>query len=293
MAGKFSFTLSYTGRASDRHEIDFYDISDALYGFQRYIALTTHLFVNNEIITHAPALKNARIYAAPPEDGSWKILANVTLLCAAAYNIGTADKETPVGNIGRSIYEYVLKESIGIEVDYDKSIGEEILEARKKNPNFPELTQSKLDSLIEKCQSGIYKIHRPIVSSRTANRAEILFDDGSGDIKSTGSLDKETHDYMSYNKKDDRETVILGRITSYNVNTFKGRIYIVDEKRPVPFVIAEGARSSENVDLVTSSLKASAFEVVTSGDLRCFVYKTKSRTDRLKHVVITNVLRVP
>ncbi|WP_462119358.1 DUF7946 domain-containing protein [Methylorubrum extorquens] len=33
MAVNIDFTLSYTGRKSDQHEIDFYDVADALVGF--------------------------------------------------------------------------------------------------------------------------------------------------------------------------------------------------------------------------------------------------------------------
>ncbi|MCJ2012168.1 hypothetical protein [Methylobacterium sp. J-076] len=278
---------------SDEHQIDFYDISEALHGFQRYLALTTNLVVNNEIITHSTALKNARIYALPPEEGSWKILAPIVVACTAAYHVGTADKDTPIGNLAHSIYAYVIQESLGINPDFDKDLGQQIKDERAKNPNFPELTQSKIDSLIEKCHNSLQKIHRPIIASETAKQAEILFDDGSGEIKTTGSFDRKTYDYMAYDKEDSHETIVIGRITSYNVNTFKGRIYIPKEKRPIPFMLADNARRSDIIDLVTSSLSASALDIVTSNDLRCFVYKTKSRTDRLKFLVMTNVTVVP
>jgi len=73
-----SFTLSFEGRDTDRHEIDFYDVAQALIGFQRSLAITTHLVLNGEVITQAPSLKNARVFATPPEEGSWKILATIT-----------------------------------------------------------------------------------------------------------------------------------------------------------------------------------------------------------------------
>lgn len=301
MTATISFALSYTGRASDRHEIDFYDIADALVGFQRYLALTTHLIVNNQIITQAPSLKNARIYAQPPEDGSWKLQASIvmvgTSLAAVAggvFAVGTADKDTPMGNLGRSVYEYVVSELTGVHVDYEKTIGQQYREEKKRNPDFPELTQSKLDSLVEKCQSAVYRMHRPISSSKTAKQAEIYYDDGSGEIKSTGSIDANTYDYMSFNKRDVREVVVLGKVTSYNVNTFKGRIYVPEEHRPIPFILVEAARMPESVNLVASSLAASARDVMSnSSDLRCFVLRNRSRTDRLKSLIITHVIGLP
>lgn len=301
MTATISFTLSYTGRASDRHEIDFYDIADALVGFQRYLALTTHLIVNNEIITQAPSLKNARIYALPPEDGSWKIRssilmvgASLTAVAGGVFAVGTADKDTPMGNLGRSVYEYVIAELTGVHVDYDKTIGQQYREEKKKNPDFPELSQSKLDALVEKCQSAVYKLHRPIAASKTAKQAEIYYDDGSGEIRNTGSIDAGTHDYMSFNKRDVKEVVVLGKVTSYNVNTYKGRIYLPEEHRPIPFILIDSARSAESINLVASSLSASAREVMNNtSDLRCFALRNRSRTDRLKGLIITHVIGLP
>jgi hypothetical protein len=66
-------TLSFNGGAADKNEINFYDVSQALIGFERSLALTTHLVLNGEIITQAPALKGAEILAIPPTEGSWKL----------------------------------------------------------------------------------------------------------------------------------------------------------------------------------------------------------------------------
>ena len=90
------FELSYTGADADDHEIDLYDVSQALVGFQRSLAITTHLILNGEIITQAPALKGAQIFAFPSEDGSWKIKAGILVLGTAAYHIATAPNNTPL-----------------------------------------------------------------------------------------------------------------------------------------------------------------------------------------------------
>lgn len=68
-----NITLTYTGRAANRNEIDLYDVGQALVGFQRSLALTTHLVLNDEIITQAPALKGAQIIALPAEEGNSRI----------------------------------------------------------------------------------------------------------------------------------------------------------------------------------------------------------------------------
>jgi hypothetical protein len=92
------FELSYLGADSDDHEIDLYDVSQALVGFQRSLAITTHLILNGEIITQAPALKGAKIFAFPSEEGSWKIKAGV--LAIGAYHVTTAQNNTPLGHLG-------------------------------------------------------------------------------------------------------------------------------------------------------------------------------------------------
>lgn len=121
MNGAVEFRLSFRGNDSDKHQIDLYDVSQALIGFQRSLALTTHLVLNGEIITQAPALKGARIFASPAKEGSWEIIATIL---AGIYAIGTAPKDTPIGHIVRSVYDYMVSQSLGVHVDYDKTIGQ-------------------------------------------------------------------------------------------------------------------------------------------------------------------------
>jgi hypothetical protein len=122
-------TLSYNGEDSDNHQIDLYDVAQALEGFQRSIALTTHLILNGEIITQAPSLKGARVLATPSEEGSWKITATVM---AGIYALGTAPKDTPIGHIIHSAYDYVVSESLGVHVNYEKTLGQLVKNKNKK-----------------------------------------------------------------------------------------------------------------------------------------------------------------
>jgi len=45
------FSLSFEGDRADRHELDFYDAAQAMLGFQRSLAITTHLVLNGKVIT--------------------------------------------------------------------------------------------------------------------------------------------------------------------------------------------------------------------------------------------------
>ncbi|WP_456299375.1 DUF7946 domain-containing protein [Methylocystis borbori] len=88
------FDLAFQGGSTDKHVIDFYDVAYALMGFERSLALTVHAVLNDEVITQAPALRGAQIFASPPESGSWKLTAVVvTGLGTGIYALGTAPKD--------------------------------------------------------------------------------------------------------------------------------------------------------------------------------------------------------
>ena len=126
-------TLSFSGSRADQNEINFYDVSQALIGFERSLALTTHLILNGKIITQAPALRGAEILALAPAEGSWKLSAIILVAATGLYHLGTAPKDTPIGHLIRSGYDYVISEALGFHVDYDKSLGQQYEELKKAN----------------------------------------------------------------------------------------------------------------------------------------------------------------
>lgn len=173
MTDAIAFTLSYEGKRTDQHQIDFYDAAQALIGFQRSLALTTHLILNGEIITQAPSLKGATILAIPAEQGSWKWTAIIVCTGQLLYQLGTAPRDTVVGNLISSAYDLVISESLGFHVDFERTLGAQYEEYKRQNPDAKPITQSKMDSLVEKCEPALRQIHRPIVESESAAIATI------------------------------------------------------------------------------------------------------------------------
>lgn len=283
-----TFTLSYHGKDTDNHQIDLYDVSQALVGFQRSIALTTHLVLHGEIITQAPALKDARVLATPPEDGSWKLVATVL---AGMYAIGTAPKETPLGHIVHSVYDYVISQSLGVHVDYDKTLGQLVAERRKQHGKPISLEQHKVDSLIEKCSTALTDIHRPIAKSQTASGARIVAQVQSQKLPVGPKFSFETYEYIHSEFSDKQPHAIKGRVSSYNSNTFKGRIYVAREGRPIPFELSESCRSTSVVELITASLAANAVKNYKSewSDIYCIVFRNTTRSGLLKSYKIIRV----
>jgi len=280
------FTLSFEGNDADKHEIDLYDVAFALMGFQRSIALTTHLVLNQKIITQAPSLKGAKVLALPPEEGSWKVKAGVIL--TAAWVLGTTSNDNPVGHLVHSLYDYVISESLGFHVDYNKSLGLLYEENKEKKIDLPVIEQHQADSLIEKCSTAIKDLHRPIYKTKTANRASISANTGETDIPLNSSLSQDSFDYIKEEITIEIPEVVQGRISSYNSNTYKGRIYVSSEGRPIPFELTEKARTKYNVQLIIASLSTNAHKNYDDkwSKIYCRILKNTSRSGHLKSYVI-------
>lgn len=245
------FSLSYTGGIADDSEIDFYDVSHALINFQRTLALTSHLVINGSVITQAPSLKGAKILALPPEEGSWKITA---IILGGMFAVGTASKDSPIGHLIYSAYDYVISESLGFHVDYDKSLGVQYDELKKTESEIPILNQSNFDSVLEKCENSVKEMHRPIIANGTATQANILSRINGHSMPTLQPLNLDTYEYIRETSVSRRPKHLIGRVTSYNTNTFKGRIYITEYQRPITFQLLESSRSLGAVNIVTRSL---------------------------------------
>ena len=278
------FELSYFGEDADEHEIDLYDVSQALVGFQRSLAITTHLILNGEIITQAPALKGAQIFAFPSEEGSWKTKAGILVLGTAAYHVATAPNNTPLGHLVYSAYDYVISESLGFHVDYDKSLGQLYEESKKNNIELPVVREAQLDSVIEKCSTAITEIHRPIYKNRTAETARIhaLINNQKVPLNPTFSF--ESFQYIIEEYTEEGVIIIQGFVSSYNSNTYKGRIYVPVEERPISFELADHVRGEGSIQLIVDSLRANALRNFDAEpiEIYCKVQRITTKAGHLK-----------
>lgn len=282
-----SFTLSYKGALADNNVLDMYDAARGLMGFQRSLALTTHLALNGEIITHATALRGATIISSTPEEGSWKVTA---VVIAGLYASVTAPKETPFGHLVYSIYDYVVNATLGFHVDYNQSLAQQYENQLQKN----KITEEKLDSLMEKTEYAISDMHRPIVASESATEAKINANFEIGLPKRVGpTLSRLTYDYVATTVRRDEETEIEGVVSSFNMNTYKGRIFSFSEQRPIPFELSETARSRGALLLVTTSLRANASNRFDrSAGVVMTVRRFETSTGRLKSLIVHDVKNI-
>lgn len=295
LTGGVKFTISYSGNDTDENLIDLYDVSQALVGFQRSLALTTHLILNDEIITQSPALKGARIYSYPAETGSWKMTTIVIATGAALFQIGTAQNTSPLGHLIYSLYDYVVSESLGVHVDLNKSLGTLYEEAQKKNQPIPKIRESQADSLLEKCSTAIREMHRPIYKNESAALGEISanFSGRNQPIHTTLTLD--TYEFINETRTSEATEVFEGLVTSYNTNTYKGRIFIAEFGRPVSFELAQPIRTQNSARIITTSLRNTAMKALDArgSNVHILALRNTSRSGHLKSISILNISDMP
>jgi len=278
------FTLSYDGGLADNNAVDLYDGARALAGFQRSLALVTHLALNGEIITQAPSLAGAQIISHAPEEGSWKVVATVV---AGVFAVTSVGKDSPMGQLVTSIYDYVLYETMGFHVDYSKTLQQQIAEHEREK----KITREKLDSLMEKTESSIADMHRPIVASKTATGGHVSATRDHVPPQPLGpEMSDLTYEYIVQSVRSEEELDIVGVVSSYNINTFKGRIFVFEEQRPIPFELLLDARTRRNVNLITESLRRNADnQQDPSAAIILRAHRVETRNGRLKTLLVTEV----
>jgi hypothetical protein len=180
-----------------------------LIGFQRSLAITTHFVINGTVITQAPSLKGAQILALPPEEGSWRLTAAIVLATVFA-----APQNSVIGHLLTSAYDFVLSEALGFHIDFNKTLGQQYEEVRKTRIPLDRQSENRFDSVIEKCQTAIRDMHRPIVASETAEAASLLAQVDREQTPLTPKLDRDSYEYMIFTVEDNYPTEVIGLISS-------------------------------------------------------------------------------
>lgn len=273
--------LAFHGADADHHELDFYDAAVALIGFQRSLAITAHYVLNDQVITQAPALRGARLMVTPPETGSWRVKAKVEPQQPSATSAQSYG--APTEKAINATYDYVVARTLGFPTDFDGTVLPAIQAVRSTGGAT---SPARLDSVIEKCEVAVRDMHRPIIASRTAEFAKIESSVRSRDAFSF-AFSEQTHAYMLQGIPAFRPVEFVGKVSSYNLNTFKGRIFLRDHLRPVPFELRDAARTPRTIAAVAASLSANArFKDSDEGLLRVMAVPHETRTGRLRSLDI-------
>ena len=293
------FTLSFHGKSADKHELDLYDVSTAMLGFQRSLAITTHLILNDQVITQAPSLRGANIIAIPPEAGSWSIRAKIIgaafFGAALGAPLGTAlvaPPDTVAGYLAFSALDYIVSNTLGFHVDYDQSLGKlyKELQKQEKELEIPILDQSRFDSALEKCDFAIREMHRPIVKTKTAAKAEVEFCYAETRKNLSTALSNETYEYLSETHESEMPEELVGRVSSYNANTRKGRIYDLNLNRPIPFELTgEDISRADELKVIRSLTAYIERRNTEEGFIQFRAFRQTSRAGHLKKYLILEI----
>src|SRR3546814_1944334 len=110
------------------------------------------------------------------------------------------------------------------------------------------ITAEKMDSLIEKTESSVADIHRPIAASKSSTSANIVGSDDFGNRHPVGpEMSILTYDYIAASRLEDGIFELDGIVSSFNLNSFKGRIFSLEDQRPIPFEILADRREGRIV----------------------------------------------
>lgn len=190
-----------------------------------------------------------------------------------------------------------MQETLGFDPNFDETLGKQIERARDSDTklNLPrDLNQSRFDAVIEKCENGLKSMHRPIAFSATADRASVDWRIGGKTGQFDSYFDMKTYQYISKTvTKEDLEEY-SGYVSSYNSNTYNGRLYLPVENRTVGFKLANNAISVDSIRLLTSSLRSNAIArrssaSVGSGDVVLRGFRNESINGRLKSIHVVDV----
>lgn len=286
--------LSFSGRWADSNAIEFYDVSQAMQGFERVISLTTHLLINGNVITQSPSAKGFRLVALPPEEGSWKLTVALTgMLGSSIVAFGTAPPDTAFGWLAKSAVEYVIQETLGFTPNFDETLGKQIEKyrsAQRGREIHKDLSIERFDSLLEKTESGVKAIHRPIVYSQSAAVAGFGYRVGRRSGHLDAYADSSTFEYVDRTITSEDFAEFCGVISSYNSNTFKGRLYLPEENRTIPFELGDRMRNPAVINSITDSLARNATRLLQPKannvrDICLEALRNETPTGRLKSLL--------
>ncbi|MCB4782026.1 MAG: hypothetical protein LGB70_04180 [Sulfurovum sp.] len=209
------------------------------------------------------------------------------VICTALYSLGTAPKDTSLGHIIYSAYDYVISESLGVHVDYDKPLGKPYEES--ENKKLPKIKQYQLDSIIEKCSFSIKEMHRPIYQTGTTTKATISAMINNTLLPISSSLSIDTYAHLKGDLISPEEKIVKGYISSYNTNTYKGRIYIPEEGRPIPFELSESIKDKRTIEIIVNNLRKHALDDQENKKIKCTVFEVTSNSAKLQRYIVKNI----
>jgi hypothetical protein len=261
--------VRYEGGIADEHQLDLYDAADSLKGLARSLVIPGHFLANGEVIHQAPWAKNVHARLLTSKPGSFETLISLILDPQNGPLVGVATAAATTA--ANEFFRYLFRKVVGDEEEHTSQITKNIIEQ-----NGP-----SIDALGDAIENDVVNIHRPIITG--SNNIIIM---GNGNRLVT--LDQASLDYTRSTILDQEETIRIGRVSAFNANSQRGRIYDSRLRRVVPF-FPESKFNDAAAELIAWSL--SQYVKDLPGDIELTVRAVRSVGGDVKRYRVTEVTR--
>lgn len=215
---ELDINIRFLGGDASLSRLDMYDGSAALFGFAKTFLISSHFLVNERVIFQAPAAKGVRCYLRTSHPGSWEQVVQIVV-----------DNQEFLLGVGAATAKDILKDFTKLVLA--QGIGRPARAITRHVRDLLARKGSDVEALKEATEGSLRDAHRTVgMDGRTSirlisNRERIAtFDEGTKRYVTDVIAESGTHD-------------VMGNISSYNVNSRRGRIYDVALGRTVPFVL--------------------------------------------------------
>jgi hypothetical protein len=257
-------TIKYDTPTDRSGRIDLYSGPKSIFGFAKVIQLSTHLILNQEVISRSTRAKSADFYMLPSREGSFIQEIIIIVQNYPAESISSTIAVNVLSNHISDALKWLIKSAVGaINEEYkplEQRLGSDL------EPYFDDL-QVVLDGPIREAHNFVERLGGTVALLDANGNEMVTFND-------------DTLDYIKDEHLSDQFEKITGHVTRYNVLTGNGRLKDYRNGNVIPF---RPERSFKNHLDLSWSLRE--VDNGRNGDLRFTVKRVRNarkETKRLK-----------
>lgn len=203
-----------------------YDVTKSLHGFCKAINISSHYLVNGNVIFQAPAVRGASLYIKPSREGSYEQLLDLWIQYKDVIVLGVSTSITAA-----VVYDF-------IKLTFRRSLGQKHQPETQEVSKLVSDAQGDLNALSEAMDGPLIEAHRTIEKKQ----APLIDIEAGGETVAV--LDAQSLDYVKTRIVSDRIEEIEVSVSSYNINSRKGRFYAPTLEQTIPFDPQKGSKFS-------------------------------------------------
>lgn len=264
---ELELAIRYRGGDADRHALDFYDGASSMFGFAKSLAIASNYLVTGKVSYKATAARGVKLLMKPSREGSFEQF--IMLLCD---NIETVTGLILSPLALRHFIKYSFSSAVGVNPDPPT---QDIANIVSRTGDMEALTDA-LEGPLKEAHRTVYTNENARVDLRTEN----------GGMRDLITFNQNTASYLHDRIISDRATTHACNVASYNVNSKRGRLYLLDEGHTVPFEIA---KTQPSVDTAALSWSLDQVNVGRGGELSVVAKKITASNGDLKKLILQRI----